>query len=339
MIRLGVIGAGAAIRHIHWPVLCGMADDIQVVAVASRNPENAKAFADLAGGAVVYEDYRRLIEDRDVDAILTAVPIDLSGTVLIDAIRSDKHVLAEKPIAETPKEARRVLTECRKHRRIVAIGENFRYRSDVGKAQELIQRDEIGTVFAFQLSVKFDLDAAARQVWVTKEWRKKSLHAGGFLLDAGVHPIAALRDLLGDVVEVHACVLDHSRVLKGPDSLLAQLKLANGVVGQLFFCYTAKVEQETPLELAIYGTAGTVSVLNGRVVWTKGVDNRARVYDSDPSDRGYVRQWKNFCAAIRGEEALISTPERAYGDVVVLDAAVRSARNGCTVRLLPGQGS
>src|SRR5262249_5785046 len=104
MIRLGVIGTGAVVQRHHWPALQQLAGQIRVFAVASRNPENARRFARQSGAARVYEDYRRLLEDDEVDAVLTAVPIDLNGPVLLDAIRADKHVIAEKPLAATPRE-------------------------------------------------------------------------------------------------------------------------------------------------------------------------------------------------------------------------------------------
>src|SRR2546422_1959116 len=98
MIRLGIIGAGAAVQKLHWPVLRLMTDHIRVVAVASRTLEKAAAFREWMGDLRVCDNYRLILADPEVDAVLTAVPIELNGPVLIEAIRSGKHVLAEKPI-------------------------------------------------------------------------------------------------------------------------------------------------------------------------------------------------------------------------------------------------
>jgi len=336
MIKLGIIGAGAIVYKQHWPVLQQLSKEFQVVAVANRNPQNAARFAKLAGGARVHEDYRELLHDEGVDAILTAVPIELNGPVLLDAVRSGKHVLAEKPIAATPKEARRILDECREQHSVVAIAENFRYRSDLIKAQQLLSEGKIGTVFAFQLNVKFELDSKERRVWISRGWRQDARHPGGFVLDAGVHPIAALRDLLGEVSEVDAFVLDVSSVIKGPDSLLLHLKLASGAVGQCFLCYTAKEQKESGFDFVIYGTRGSLRVGDGKVILSGGVGRSHRVYEMAGFDRGYLAQWKNFCAAILGREPLVSTPEKAYGDVLVIDAALRSAKLARRLRLSQG---
>jgi predicted dehydrogenase len=332
MINLGIIGPGAVVHRHHWPVLQKLADQIQVVAVAGRNPRNAARFAKLAGARRSYADYRELLHDPEVDAVFTAVPIELNGPVLLASVRSDKHVLAEKPIAATPQEARRILKECSRRRSVVAVAENYRYRHDLLKARQLLKQGKIGDVFAFQINVKFDLDAKARRIWISRNWRKDARHHGGFLLDAGVHPISALHDLLGPVSELDAYVTDVSPVLKGPDSLLLQLKLASGVVGQCFFCYTAKEEKESGLDFAVFGTRGSLRVGEGEVAWSSGVGHR-RVYQITGFDRGYLGQWRNFCNAILGKEPLISTPQKAYNDVVVIDAALRSAKSRRRVRL------
>jgi predicted dehydrogenase len=333
MIRLGVIGSGAVVQRIHWPVLERMSRLIRIVAVSSKHPENAQAFAKMAGSARVYDDYHSLLEDEGVDAVLTAVPIHLNGSVLIDAVRAGKHVMAEKPICATLDEGRRVLRECAKARTVVAVGENFRYRRDILRTRDLIASGKIGTPFAFQLDVKFDLDSEARRIWITRGWRRNPRHRGGFLLDAGVHPVAALREITGDVSEVSARVSGRGHVLKGDDTLLMQLKLASGAVGQCFFCYSAKEEKEIGLDFIVYGTKGAVRVTDGTVTLTRGVGMPARVYQDRQFDRGYPAQWKNLCSAIAGQDRLVSTPEKAFGDLMVIDAALRSAVSGRNIRV------
>jgi len=167
-----------------------------VTAVASRTREKAEAVAQQVKGARVYDHYRDLLADPEVDAVLIAVPIEVNHSVLIDAMRSGKHVLAEKPLAATPEQGLAVL-DTPAPNSVVAIAENFRYRRDLAKAREILAQGLIGEVFAFQLSVKFHLDAEVRRGWTERPWRRDPKYPGGFLLDAGVHPVSFLRDLLG----------------------------------------------------------------------------------------------------------------------------------------------
>ena len=248
-------------------------------------------------------------------------------------MRAGKHVIAEKPLAATPQEGRRVLKECYKSKCVVVVGENFRYREDLIKAKDLIAAGAIGAPITFQVNVKFDLESKARTVWVTRPWRKNPRHPGGFILDAGVHPVSGLRDLLGEISEVYAHVFKRGRVVKGPDNLLMQLKLKSGVVGQCFFSYTVREEEEVPLELTVYGERGTIRVTSGKLMWVRHTGRAARVYSFPKYDRGSPGQWMNFFAAIRGEEAVASTAEDAYRDLTVIDAALRSSQSGRKVHL------
>lgn len=331
-IRLGIIGAGGAVRKLHWPVLEKMRRQIQVVAVASRLREKAVEVASLAGGATVYENYRELLTDSGVDAVLTAVPIESNARVLIDSVRAGKHVIAEKPIAATPAEGLEVLRACSETPKVVLIAENYRYRQDLLKAREILMSGAIGALFAFQLNVRFDLDAEVRRIWTERPWRRDATHPGGFVLDAGVHPVSFLRDLVGEITEVFAQTLNRHPDITGPDSLIMQMKLDNDAAGQYFACYTAKGKRETLLDLTVFGSRGTLEIRPGRVEWSR---DREMVgsFKVPKADRGYPRQWRNFCNAIQSGEAVVSTPEKTFGDLLVIDAALRSAREQKPVKL------
>jgi predicted dehydrogenase len=295
------------VRTLHWPVLKRLRSRIRVVAIASRGSEKAQELANLTGGARVYPDYHDLLADANVDAVLTAVPIASNARVLMDSISAAKHVIAEKPLAATAAEGRQVLKACAATSKVVLIAENYRYRPDLFKAREIIHSGVIGDIFAFQLAVKFDVDAATRKIWTDRSWRREGEHPGGFLLD-------------------------RNPLMKGPDGLLMQLKLDNGVAGQYFALYTAKIRHETLLHLSIYGSLGTLELNTGTLEWSRGPEAGERIR-IPRSDRGYVGQWLNFIDAIQGRAPVVSTPERALGDVAVIAAALRSASEGKPVHV------
>jgi predicted dehydrogenase len=296
-----------------------------VVALARRNYKEATAFAAEATIDRIYTGYDDLLKDKNIDAVLTAVPIELNGTVLLAALRAGKHVLAEKPIAATLDEARVIVQEADSRRQVVLIGENFRYRHDIMEVKKLIGSGAIGDVFAFQLSVNFDITATRRKEWISRGWRHEARHIGGFVLDAGVHPIAALREILGEVGSVWAQTLDVSSLIHGPDGLLMQVQMKSGVAGHCFFCYTAKEASETALDFVILGSGGVLHAGRRMIRITRGLGRQRESIRTAGSQGEYLRQWKNFCAAIRGEQEIVSTARKAYGDLAVVDAALRSS--------------
>lgn len=310
-------------------LLCSvLRHEITVVALARPNDEEAAAFAAKANINRIYQSYRELLRDNDIDAVLTAVPITFNGAVLLAAVRAGKHVMAEKPIAATLDEARLIVREVENRRQAVAVGENFRYRHDIAEVKKLIGSGAIGNVFAFQLKVNFDITADRSNPWISRGWRHEARHPGGLLLDAGVHPIAALREILGEASSVWAQTLDVSSVVHGPDSLLMQVQMKSGVAGQCFFCYTAKESNENALDFAIFGTAGVLYAGRRVIRVTRGAGLQRESVRTVGRQGEYLRQWKNFCAAIRGEQDIISTPRKAYGDLAVIDAALRSSTGG-----------
>lgn len=332
-IGLGVIGAGSAIRRLHLPVLRKMPEQFQIVALASRSRASAEAMAHEIGGVRVHDDYRALLEDPAVEAVLTSVPVELNGRVLTDAVRAGKHVLAEKPLAATLEEARDVMDACRGSAGVVAIAENFRYREDVVRAHELVTAGELGQVYGFKMTTLYDIGAEPRRKWFAEgTWRHKSAFPGGMITDTGVHMISSLRDILGEVGGVYAQALNVTARTTGPDFCAAQFTMKSGAVGQFLASFAAKVARETVLELTVLGTAGSLHLAEGEVVWVR-TGSEPAAFRPKSFDRGYTPQWGNFYRAIRGAEALRSTVEEAYRDLEVVDAVLRSMEVGRWVEL------
>lgn len=332
-VGLGLIGAGSAIRRLHLPVLRRMSEEFRVVALASRSRASAEAMAQEFGGVRVHDDYRALLEDPAVEAVLTSVPVELNGRVLMDAVRADKHVLAEKPLAATLEEAREVMDACRGSARVVAIAENFRYREDVGRAHELVKSGELGQVYGFKMSTQYDIGAEPRRKWFAEgTWRHKPAFSGGMITDTGVHMISALRDILGEVGGVYAQARNVSGTTAGPDFYAAQFTMRSGAVGHFLASFAAKVTRETVLELTALGTSGSLQLTEGELVWVRA-GGEPETFRPESFDRGYTRQWRNFYLAIRDAEALRSTVEEAYRDLEVVDAVLRSMELGRRVEL------
>jgi predicted dehydrogenase len=332
-VKLGLLGVGAAVRKLHLPALSKLQNDIEISAVWSRSPERARSFAAEIGANRSYADHRELLADDSIEAVLVAVPIERNAAIAIEAIQAGKHVLAEKPIAATLAEARQVLHACRSTQRVVVIAENFRYRDDILEAKRLIEAGVIGQVQCFQITAVFDLLADVRRVYIEQEWRKVPRHPGGLVVDAGVHAVAGLREILGDVEQVFGRLMHHSPATSGPDGLLTQLELTTGAAGHYLACYTAKIDQERGFDLSVYGDGGSLWLNEGKIDWFSAEAATRSRWEAHEHDRGYLEQWRNFVEAVRGQQPVYSTPEKAYGDLLVMECALLSARNGQAVRI------
>src|SRR3954452_7432946 len=103
-IRVGVVGTGFG-AAVHIPALKKVAD-FDVVAVCSRHPERAHLAAAQHGIQTAVSDFRELMRDPDVDAVVIATPPFLHHSMVIAALEEGKHVLCEKPMAKSLAESR-----------------------------------------------------------------------------------------------------------------------------------------------------------------------------------------------------------------------------------------
>ena len=102
-LRCAVIGAGGiGLDHLHSLTTCHRA---AAVAIAESNPQRAREASLRHNIPRSYTDYHELLEQPDIDAVTIALPNHLHASVAIEALKARKHVLLEKPMATSAKEA------------------------------------------------------------------------------------------------------------------------------------------------------------------------------------------------------------------------------------------
>ncbi len=328
-IRLGIIGPGSAARNLHWPALEKLRDQFQIVAVASRTLHKAQGFAHLVGGSPrVTDDYRELLSWPEVDAVAVTVPIVMNAVVTTDALRAGKHVIVEKPIAATLDEARSVKAEAERHPQLVVlVAENIRYEPRFRMALELLRQGRIGQVVMIHSDVLAPIDPESATA--AAQWRLHPQHIGGYLSDGGVHRTAALHQLAGRVSSVHGLVTSFHPDRDHTDTLLANLCFTSGAVGHL--TYSVGVQRREPWSVRVYGTEGSLLVHYDRLelVSSHGVEEIVM----PPSPTGFDLEFADFHRAIaEGRQPEVSLQD-AVDDLEVIDAVLRSARDGTVIRL------
>src|SRR5215470_14939249 len=125
VLRIGVLGAAGIARQ--FVPAQAASRKVKVVAVASRDPAKAQAFAREFGIPRAHGSYEALLADREVDAIYNPLPNSLHAPWSIRAVEAGKHVLCEKPIAVTAAEARTMFAAARQ--RGLTLVEAFPYRA------------------------------------------------------------------------------------------------------------------------------------------------------------------------------------------------------------------
>src|SRR5262245_49881902 len=118
-IRIGVLGAASIVPNALTNPARNV-PEVQVVAIASRDPKRAERFARRHRILRVHQTYHGLLADPNIDAIYNPLPNSLHAEWTIKALRAGKHVLCEKPFASNAKEAEEMATEAEKAGKILS---------------------------------------------------------------------------------------------------------------------------------------------------------------------------------------------------------------------------
>ncbi len=324
-VRWGVISTA----RIGWEkVLPGMmkSKDIEIRAISSRTLPTAKKWAKKLGIPVAYGSYEDMLDDPDIEVVYNPLPNHLHVPLTLAAAAKGKHVLCEKPIALTAKEAEKL----RSAPGSVMIAEAFMVRQHPQwlKAREIAQSGKLGTLRAIQCFFSYhNVDP--------KNVRNIADIGGGAIYDIGCYPIVTSRFIFGAEPERVMAIIDRDPEFKTDRTTSAILDYGQG--RQLTFTVST---QTVPYQrVNIFGTKGRLEVEipfnapQGAALrlWQddgkKLGDASAKVVKIEKADQ-YQLQGEYFSRVVRGKEKNLYGVEDAILQARVLDAVFRSAKSG-----------
>ena len=193
---VGVIGLGFGRSHI--PAF--QVNGCKVVAVCQRNRAQAQAIADMYGVPGVHERWEELLEQARPEIVVIATPPHLHKPIALAAFAQGAHVLCEKPLALTAREAREILDAGVAANRTAMTSFNWRFPAALQRFNAMVEEGFLGRLLHVQvrqISARFADESA------TSTWRMDLAQAGlGVMGDAGVHAIDFVRWNFGEIVRV-----------------------------------------------------------------------------------------------------------------------------------------
>jgi predicted dehydrogenase len=173
----------------------------ELTVVSGRDAEAVGSAAERFGFGSVETDWRAAVQRDDVDLIDICTPGDLHADIAIEALRAGKHVLCEKPLANTVEEAERMASaaaEAARHGVYAMCGYTYRRTPALALARKMVEEGRLGRIRQVR--------AQYLQDWLADEtapmtWRLQAEHAGsGALGDIGAHIIDAAQWLTGQAI-------------------------------------------------------------------------------------------------------------------------------------------
>jgi predicted dehydrogenase len=249
-LQIGIIGAGTVVRVRHLPET-QQNPHAKVGAVCDIVPERAREMAEKYNGKA-YTDYRKMLQDPDLDAIIVAATNTTHAEMTIAALEAGKHVMCEKPMATNLADARKMIETAEKTGKKLMIAHNQRLEAANRKAREIIQSGRLGKVLTFTSIFGHpgceDWAIDGEDTW----FFKKDITGMGCLGDLAIHKLDLLRWIMGDDYTAATAMTDtlHKTYPDGglidvEDNALCVLRTKKGAMGTMIASWTYRKEDNS----------------------------------------------------------------------------------------------
>lgn len=242
-VKYGVIGAGSIAQFRHVPEIYNN-PNAELVAIVDINKDRCNMVCEKYD-AKPYYDYKKMLADEKLDAVVVATPNYLHAQQTIDSLKAGCHVLVEKPMATTRADAKKMIATAKQKRKYLMIGMNQRLMAPHVKAKEVLETGKLGKVLSFETTFKhggpdgWSQDGAASWFFV------KNKAVMGVTGDLGVHKADLMRYLLGEeFVEVTGFIgtldktNDKGKIINIDDNAYISMKSKSGTLGTMTISWT-----------------------------------------------------------------------------------------------------
>ena len=181
-LGIGFIGAGGIARLRHGPGLQAI-DGVELVAVANRSQESGRAFANQFGVARVYSNWRALLDDDDVDAVVIGTWPYLHSKLSIAALDAGKHVFCQARLAMDAADARRMVAAKQAAGKTTMVCPPPHGMRFAERIKSIVSNGELGRIF--HLTVR-DFTPAYCDPQTALHWRQSESRSGANTLTLGI---------------------------------------------------------------------------------------------------------------------------------------------------------
>ena len=338
-LRVAVIGCGAIAQRRHLPEYASR-KDVEIIAVVDIKRNRAKEIAAQYKVPKFFTDYRKALALKP-DLVSVCTPNALHAKHTIDALKVKAHVLCEKPMAGSMKEARAMVAAAKARRRQLMIGHNQRYSAGHVRGKQLFKSGMLGKCYGFRTTFSHSGPESWSVDGLDCFFFKKKLSIMGSMGDLGVHKTDFIRWFLDDeIVEVSAMMdrLDKKNCTV-EDTAFAIFRMASGAIGQMhagwiykagcdnsteFYCQNGvlRLEADPNFPVIVELSNGEKYFIKTKAIQTNeaGGQHSSGVIDA-------------FVNAIQAGKPVPVPGEDALHTMAAVTACMESARTGKAVRV------
>jgi D-xylose 1-dehydrogenase (NADP+, D-xylono-1,5-lactone-forming) len=301
-------------------------EEIEVVAVASRDTGRAEAYAREHAIPRAHGSYEALLGDPEVDAVYVSLPNSMHVEWTIKALEAGKHVLCEKPLTNRPEEAETAFDVAQREGRLLMEAFMYRHNPQTSRLKELLDDGVVGSLRVIRSSFSFTVRSS-------EDVRLRRALEGGALMDVGCYCVSGARLLAGEPARVSG---EQALNEDGVDLRFAGVLRFPGAVLAHFDC---ALDLPYRAELEVVGDEGWIVVPDPwivsepKILVRRGGSIEESRLEEVPVEKvnHYRLELENLGAAIRGEAEPLLGREDAVGQASALAALYRAAEQGRTV--------
>lgn len=365
-LQVAVIGCGGIANQKHFPALKSQADKCEIAAFCDILVDRAERAAKEYGaeGAKVYEDYKELLKNSEIDVVHVCTPNVAHCPITVAAFEAGKHVLCEKPMAATTEDAQKMMDAWRKSGKKFTIGYQNRFRTDSQMLKRTCEEGKLGEVyFAKAHAVR------RRAVPTWGVFPDKSKQGGGPLIDIGTHSLDITLwcmdnykpvSVMGSVFEKLGHLPEAAEGnMFGPwdtdtyeveDSAFGFIKMENGATIFLEAAWALNVKDSREAATTLCGTKAGAEMIGG--MSTEGYDlvinettggilteehisdaGAIAFFEGSNSGSDATKECRQWLEAILNDTEPLVKPEQAFVVTQILDAIYKSAAEGREIKL------
>lgn len=257
-VRFAVIGCGR-IAPKHTEAILAV-EGAQLAAVMDIVPERAAQFSERYG-VTALNDYESVLQRADIDVVNICTPSGLHAEMGVAAARAGKHVVVEKPMALSLRDADRLINECERAGVKLFVVHQNRYNEAVKQLRAAVDAGHFGKMTHGVAVVRWNRDQA---YYDSADWRGTWSLDGGVLMNQSIHNVDLLQWMMGPVESVFAYTTTALRNIEAEDLGVAVIRFQSGALGVIegtSTIYPRNLEET----LSVFGEKGTC-VLGGVAV-------------------------------------------------------------------------
>ncbi|HEX3357981.1 MAG TPA: Gfo/Idh/MocA family oxidoreductase [Tepidisphaeraceae bacterium] len=333
-LGFALVGVGTLTMDQLLPALakCKLA---RAVALVSGHPDKARQQAALYNidpkNIYTYDNFDSIKDNPDIDVVYIVLPNSMHAEYTIRAAHAGKHVLCEKPMANTVEECQSMIDACVKADRKLMIGYRQRYEPLTIRAIELSHsQSDIGTIKQITAEAGFNTGDPT-------QWRlNKKLAGGGPLMDMGIYAVNAIRYLSSqepsEVTAFSYTTPNDPRFKEVEETIAFELRFDSGLLASVLTSYGFGCNR-----FRLYGTHGQLeseplqSYTNNRLWLTHNGPKQEITYTHV---NHFAAEMDHLADCILNNKPVLTPGEEGLKDMKVITAAYESARLGKSVKII-----